>query len=242
MQVAPHTYQAKDIRTGAEAQVKRVFPTRELKYIDPFVLLEEFTLGPAAGFPPHPHRGFEVVTYVEGGSLRHKDNLGHDVDLLAGGAQRITVGSGVVYEESPGISGMAHGFQLWVNLPKELKMRPPDYQEVMPDAIPEARADNFKVRRIIGEGSPVRLHTPVLYEVMEVYRTSHPLYIPLDFASFIYVYDGELHMPGIVRQGEVVLLAGGEQYAVWSDGLVRFLLLEGIPHGEPIYLHGSFVD
>jgi redox-sensitive bicupin YhaK (pirin superfamily) len=115
---------------GEGAFVRRLFPTQDFNYLDPFVLFDEFFVIPPAGFPDHPHRGFEVITYMRGGAFLHRDSMGNEQIIKAGGVQRITTGRGIVHAEMPGTKGVNHGLQIWINLPRRLKGLEPSYQNI----------------------------------------------------------------------------------------------------------------
>ena len=129
--------EAVETAEGAGAIVKRVFPTGQLKHFDPFPLLDEFNIEPPAGFPEHPHGGFEAVTYMLQGGFHHTDNLGNDSTVMAGGAQRFTAGKPIMHSELPGTEGSNRGLQLWIRLPTKLRDLEPTYQQVDPKDIPE---------------------------------------------------------------------------------------------------------
>ena len=122
--------QAFETMEGEGALVYRLMPVAGLRNLDPFVLFDHFVLQAGMGFPTHPHRGFEGITYLLSGSMQHKDNLGNDQTIQAGGAQRFTAGSGIFHSEMPSETEITEGIQLWVNLPQKLKTLDPDYQQV----------------------------------------------------------------------------------------------------------------
>ncbi len=122
---------------GRGARVQRVFPTQLTGYQDPFVLLDDFAVAEPAGFPDHPHRGFEAFTYMIEGGFHHKDNLGNDSVVETGGTQRFTAGKGARHSEMPGSGGVNRGLQLWINLPRSLKKMEPEYEPIHGDDIPE---------------------------------------------------------------------------------------------------------
>jgi hypothetical protein len=228
---------------GAGAVVQRLFPTDQLRHLDPFVLLDEFTVEPSAGFPDHPHGGFEAVTYMLDGAFRHRDNLGNDEVVSAGGVQRFTAGERIVHAELPGSEETSHGLQLWVNLPQELKETEPDYQPVPAAEIPESEDGGIRVRTVVGEGSAVELHTAVRY--LDVRLASGGRFeeeVPGSWNGLIYVLDGELSVAGSsLAPGKGVTFEGGGAVRVTAEGPARFVLIAGEPHGGPIRQRGSFV-
>lgn len=234
---------AVEMEEGEGARVRRVFPTSHLMHLDPFVLLDEFFVEPPAGFPSHPHGGFEAVTYMLEGGFHHTDNLGNDSVVLAGGVQRFTAGRRIVHSELPGTNGLNRGLQLWVRLPNRLMGLEPDYQQVEPLAIPEKDVDGCRVRMIVGEESPVRLRTDIEYldvtlpQQKEFMRAADP-----SFNAILYVLEGALTVSkSRVERGEAAVLTAGNQVKVHSTEKARLVLISGRPHSEPITLRGSFV-
>ena len=229
---------------GAGAQVRRLFPTRRQQHVDPFVLLDEFTVNPTAGFPDHPHGGFEAVTYMLEGAFRHRDNLGNDQMVSAGGVQRFTAGKRIVHAELPGTDKTSHGLQLWVNLPQRLKKIEPDYQPVPSDEIPQREEDGVRVRTVVGKGSPVELHTDVRY--VEVTVESEGVFteeIPEDWNGLIYVLDGEVRVGDeTLDRAEAGIFRGGGEVRVTATETSRFVVIAGAPLDEPIRQRGSFVS
>lgn len=228
---------------GAGAEVRRLFPTRRQQHVDPFVLLDEFTVKPTAGFPEHPHGGFEAVTYMLEGAFRHRDDLGNDEMVSAGGVQRFTAGRRMVHAELPGTEETSHGLQLWVNLPQRLKKLEPDYQPVPSDEIPEREENGVRVRTVVGGGSPVKLHTVVRY--MDVTVGSEGVFtdqIPVDWNGLVYVLDGEVQLENkSLGRGKAAIFRGGGEVRAVAMEASRFVVISGAPHDEPIRQRGSFV-
>lgn len=228
---------------GAGAEVLRLFPTRHQQHVDPFVLLDEFTVTPPAAFPEHPHGGFEAVTYMLDGAFRHRDNLGNDEIVSAGGVQRFTAGKRIVHAELPGTEETSHGLQLWVNLPRRLKEVEPDYQPVPSDQIPEKKEGGVLVRTVVGEGSPVELRTEVRYvDVTMEPGATFSDEIPSDWIGLIYVLEGEVGVgDGTVERGRAAIFKGAGEVRVTAKPSSRLVLIAGAPHKEPIRQRGSFV-
>ena len=246
---------------GAAVELTRVIGQPALSMLDPFLLLDVFGSDRAddylGGFPPHPHRGFETVTYLLAGRMRHKDSAGHEGVIEAGGIQWMTAGRGIVHSEMPEQEqGLLEGFQLWVNLPAVHKMDAPAYQEHPADAIPrESRAHGVVVRVIAGQTStgtrgPVvqPLTEPVYLDVELPAGTQFQEVLPHDHNAFIYVFRGALEAidgngePSRLRAGELGILSHGEQLALQSTSSgVRFLLVAGRPLHEPVARGGPFV-
>ena len=146
---------------GAGVKLKRVIGTRELDHLDPFLLLDEFKNDNPddylAGFPEHPHRGFETVTYMMAGAFTHRDSKGHEGHLTAGSIQWMTAGRGLIHSEMPEQSdGLAWGFQLWLNLPAKLKMTEPKYQDIAQESLPVVETKGLRVKILAGEYESVR--------------------------------------------------------------------------------------
>ncbi|MDG5814331.1 pirin family protein [Chitinispirillales bacterium ANBcel5] len=236
---------AEIIAEGEGARVKRLFPSSKIRDFDPFVLFDEFFVDPFAGFPEHPHRGFEAITYMLEGSFRHKDTLGNDTEVGQEGVQRFTAGRGILHSEMPGRGvSVCHGIQLWLNLPKRLKHIEPSYQQVDKGNLTVFEVPGGTVRTVIGDKSPLKVNTTVSYFDIRLragYSYS-PLFHP-QFSSFIYVYRGKVLCKGLEcgsGQGITLKLSPGDIFkAVDSSG---FLFLTGKPHREPIYHNGPYVD
>lgn len=237
-------YAAVEMAEGAGARVRRLFPTSRCPCYDPFVLFDEFFVEPGAGFPEHPHRGFEAITYMLAGAFRHRDTLGNDEEVGAGGVQRFSAGSGIVHSEMPGEEPLNYGFQLWINLSPEDKKGPPEYQRVVPEEIPVRRTDNAEIRTVVGPGSPVRNRTAMLYlDTRLDAGAEHTVELPPGFRGFVYVYSGELTAGDhTIRSGESLLVECDERVSASSRSAARFIAVAGKPYGVPIVIRGSFVE
>ncbi|MCW5770266.1 MAG: pirin family protein [Rhodospirillaceae bacterium] len=244
---------------GAGVRLNRVIGGQALSDLDPFLMLDEFKSEQGAdyiaGFPDHPHRGFETVTYMLAGRMRHGDNQGNTGLLRPGSVQWMTAGRGIVHSEMPEQEdGLMWGFQLWVNLPAKDKMTAPRYQDIEPEAIPVvATAEGAIVRVIAGKvgdaaGPVSAVATEPTYLDVAVpagKRFDHAL--PPGHAAFIYVFDGDLTVGAgeaaqLVRRGELAALGPGNR-AVLSAGerAGRAILVAGRPLREPIAKYGPFV-
>jgi quercetin 2,3-dioxygenase len=238
---------------GAGVKLNRVIGGPDLPQLDPFLLLDEFRSDDAAdylaGFPEHPHRGFETVTYMLAGRMRHRDNQGSTGLLGPGSGQWMTAGRGIVHSEMPEQeNGLMQGFQLWVNLPAKDKMTAPRYQDIEPGRIPEAETNGARVRVIAGSYGGVRgpvqadatapLYLDVLLEDGEFQAD-----VPLEHNAFVYVYEGSLDIGGrAVARGELAVLRGGDSVAASAgDAGARFILVAGRPLKEPVARYGPFV-
>ncbi|KAK7305198.1 hypothetical protein VNO77_43099 [Canavalia gladiata] len=237
---------------GVGAVVRRSIGRFELKYFDPFLVLDEFSVTAPAGFPDHPHRGFETVTYMLQGAVRHEDFEGHKGTIEAGDLQWMTAGRGIVHSEMPAGQGTQKGLQLWINLPSKYKMVEPRYQEVLSKDIVEAEEDGIKVRVIAGEAlgikSPIYTRTPTMYLDFSLKPGSHLQQpIPKTWNAFVYILEGEGIFGNLKSQPanshHILLLGPGDGLEAWnkSSKLLRFILVGAEPLGEPLVQFGPFV-
>ncbi len=242
---------------GAGVRIRRTIGTPALDYLDPFLLLDEFKSAEGAdyiaGFPDHPHRGFETVTYMLAGSMRHEDHKGNRGELGPGSVQWMTAGRGIVHSEMPmQKDGLMWGFQLWVNLPAADKMTAPRYQDIPAEAIPTAATNDGATLRVVagtvdGSTGPVEgIATAPLYVDVEVAKDSECVIpIPREHNGFVYVFEGE----GVVGEkllaaGQLGVLSRGESEAVrlvTTARKMRLLLLAAKPLDEPMARRGPFV-
>jgi redox-sensitive bicupin YhaK (pirin superfamily) len=235
--------EAVETAEGEGAIVKRVFPTRHLMSFDPFPLLDEFNIEPPAGFPEHPHGGFEAVTYMLQGGFHHTDNLGNNSIVMAGGVQRFTAGKPIIHSELPGTERLNRGLQLWIRLPTKLQGLAPTYQQVDAKDIPEQSVNGPLVRTIVGENSPVKLQNEVTYlDVTLQPKQTFTHDVRRDFNAFIYVLEGAVKIGDAeVGKGEAALLTEGDSIELSAAEPARLVVIGGKPHGEEIVLRGSFV-
>lgn len=243
-QVTRKVLVAAEMQEGDGANVKRLFPTGNFRHQDPFVLIDEFFVTPPAGFPPHPHRGFEAITYMIDGAFRHEDNLGNASTVASGGAQRFTAGKGIVHSEMPGKVGTAHGLQLWINLPQRLKKMDPGYQQVNAKDFPVEKVGNVEIKHVVGGSSPLRLNTLVVYQDISMGSNSnHSITLQPGFTGFLYVLRGSLSVDAQqVSASQAVLLDVTDKFIVSTKTGGRFVLISGLPHDEPIRQRGPYVD
>ena len=229
---------------GDGVEVKRLFPIHGFMNFDPFVLWDHFDIGPGRGFPDHPHRGFEAITYMFDGGMNHKDNLGNESFVSAGGAQRFTAGSGIVHSEMPAEQGHSNGIQLWINLPKKLKKINPSYQQVNENEFPVKDIQGGQVKALVGEGSPIELKTEVLYQHVKLNKlASYQLEFDSTMRGIVYVITGWLSVnQQTVKNDQALFFEDIEQLKFVADENSQFMICIGKPHGEPIHQHGSFVD
>jgi redox-sensitive bicupin YhaK (pirin superfamily) len=245
-----------DTADGAGVKLKRVIGQPALDMLDPFLLLDEFRSDQAgdyiAGFPEHPHRGFETVTYMLAGRMLHGDNHGNKGDLDAGSVQWMTAGRGILHSEMPQQeAGLLWGFQLWVNLPAAEKMTEPRYQDIAPERIPVANpAPGVSVRVIAGElggvAGPVGgvATAPVYLDVSLEPGARIAVPLPEGHSAFAYVFDGkEAKVAGqVLSRSELAVLSKGDSVTLaGTDAPTRVLLVAGRPLNEPVARYGPFV-
>jgi redox-sensitive bicupin YhaK (pirin superfamily) len=241
---------------GAGVRLKRTVGTRGLDHVDPFLLLDEFKseLGSdyLAGFPDHPHRGFETVTYMLAGAMEHRDHRGNHGLLGPGSVQWMTAGKGIIHSEMPRQQeGLMWGFQLWINLPARDKMGPPRYQDIPPERVPEVTAeDGVQVRVLAGEAlgrtGPVEgiVTRPLYLDVRLPAGTRFTQPIPSGHSALAYVYEGAARFGGgeRVEAGHLAVFGPGDGVEIAADGgPARLLLLAAQPLGEPVARLGPFV-
>jgi redox-sensitive bicupin YhaK (pirin superfamily) len=244
---------------GDGVKIRRIAAHGNMGLLDPFLLLDEIASDESAdyigGFPPHPHRGFETVTYMLEGLIRHTDHMGNVGLLKSGGIQWMTAGKGVIHSEMPEqTEGRLHGFQLWVNLPAKDKMQPARYQEFDADIIPVLTLENgTRIKTITGKFSsaegtniegPVKniatnatyfdIHLPAQQSITLPVVNSHNV--------LIYNYIGEISIGNqTVKQGQMAQLTAGEKVTIVAQKNSQMLFLTGEPIKEPIANYGPFV-
>lgn len=246
---------------GDGVRMTRVIASHELRMIDPFLLLDEFRSDQPddyiGGFPDHPHRGFDTVTYMLAGQMRHKDNHGHEGVISPGGIQWMRAGSGIIHSEMPEQKdGLMWGFQLWINLPKTLKLSAPGYQEFDGDGIPVENYSEGVLIHVIagttnnGTTGPVKnIPTDPLYLDIEMEQgatVQQP--IAVNANAFVYVYEGGAeilstdHPPSFLQKGMLGLLSPGDGiHIIAKEPDTRLLLLAAQPLNEPVAWGGPFV-
>jgi len=229
---------------GDGVQVKRLFPMMGFMNVDPFVLWDHFDIGAGHGFPDHPHRGFEAITYMFDGGMNHKDNLGNESFVSAGGAQRFTAGSGLVHSEMPAQQGSSNGIQLWINLPKKLKTINPSYQQINADEFPVNKLNGGQAKIIVGEGSQLKLNTEVIYQHVNLQdNENYKLEIKSNMRGLVYVMQGDLSINNqVVKKDQACFIEHAQLLEFISNGQTEFMICFGQPSGEEIYQHGPFVD
>ncbi len=242
---------------GDGVKLKRIIGSPPLNSLDPFLLFDAFESDQPqdyiGGFPSHPHRGFETVTYMLAGNMRHEDSAGHSGVIRAGGIQWMTAGRGIIHSEMPEQDqGLLSGFQLWINLPAAKKMVKPRYQEKANGDIPiEIREFDTSVKVISGttckQTSGVIVNNelkPIYWDIHQNPPSDFKDCIPMGHNAFVYVIKGEIKIGDSqqkVKAGQLAVLEQGDQFISRSEIQSRYLLVAGQPINEPIARGGPFV-
>jgi len=246
---------------GAGVKLKRIVSQQQKNAFDPFILLDEFGSDEPAdyvgGFPDHPHRGFETVTYMLEGAMLHRDHLGNEGHLRAGDVQWMTAAHGIIHSEMPEQeNGLLHGFQLWINLPAKEKMKPPHYQEFAAAKIPQITlAGGGYIKIIAGEyvtgtqktAGPVTGVTtqPLYFDILLSPQQQLDIPVSVQHTVLVYVYKGELAIgtsDKILKTGQLGQLINGDNIQLATqDQPARCLVLAAIPIKEPVVQSGPFV-
>lgn len=240
---------------GAGVKLRRVIGNQYVKNVDPFLMLDEFKSDMKAdyeaGFPMHPHRGFETVTYLLEGSFRHRDSEGNTGYLKSGSVQWMTAGKGIIHEEMPDqADGPVWGFQLWVNLPSSHKMQAPRYQDIDPSEIPSVEIKAGRVKVLTGEfqgiSGPVKdvVTNPLYFDVhLDLANEAQSFEIPAGKAGFVYVYQGEAQIENhSLKARQLGILGDGDGLTlVATQEKTRLLVIAADPIKEPVVQYGPFV-
>ena len=241
---------------GAGVKLKRSIGTHLIDYHDPFLMLDEFGSENKddyiGGFPPHPHRGIETVTYMLSGEFEHEDSTGAKGRMSAGDVQWMKTGGGIIHSEMPAMTeGKLHGFQLWINMPAKYKMNKPEYIYINAEQMQVYKDNDKKIKIIAGKfedaEGPVKDHNvePVYFDVELEENKEFNFDLPSTHNSFIYLIEGEIkigeqsHDP--VKDSTLILLTRSVKLKVSSLTKSKFLLISGKPIGEPIARGGPFV-
>jgi redox-sensitive bicupin YhaK (pirin superfamily) len=242
---------------GAGVHLRRALGTRELSLLDPFLMLDEFHSDKPEdyepGFPSHPHRGFETVTYMLHGAVEHRDSLGNHGHLGPGCAQWMTAAHGIIHSEmpvhDPG-NPLMWGFQLWINLPAARKLTAPRYQDIPPAQIPVVQLDDAVVRLVAGsaggQSGPVSgiATAPQMMDIALQRRGAVRHAIPAGHNAFVFVFEGEAQLGPErtkVRAGQLAVLGEGETFTARAETNARLLSFAGRPINEPVARYGPFV-
>ena len=240
---------------GAGVKLKRSIGV-EPNYFDPFLMLDEFGSENKddyiAGFPPHPHRGIETVTYMLAGDFEHKDSTGGQGRMSAGDVQWMKTGSGIIHSEMPAMKqGKLHGFQLWINMPAKMKMSKPEYHYINADQMSVHKDVEKQIKVIAGKfknaEGPIKKHNvdPIYFDVELKKGKEFSFNIPAAHNSFIYLINGEIKVGDKkhdnVKDSTLMLLTKGNSLKVSAVSNAKFLLISGKPIGEQIARGGPFV-
>ena len=237
---------------GAGVNLTRIIGSPELNMLDPFLLLDEFGSNDPndyiAGFPPHPHRGFETITYMLNGKWQHQDSAGSEGLLGEGSVQWMTAGRGIVHSEMPiQTDGLARGFQLWLNLPKEKKMIEPAYQDIHAEQVPIVKEVFGTVKVISGDYNgaigPGKSHSPVLILDIQLKEASE-IIIPVDdgWNAFGFIYEGNVKSGKSLSKGQLAVYnTEGNIHFKTNSTQASIYLVAGEPLNEPVARGGPFV-
>ncbi len=239
---------------GAGVSLKRILGQPALRNLDPFLMLDEFgSDNPGeyiAGFPEHPHRGFQTVTYMLEGKMRHQDSAGNSGVIQSGGIQWMNAGRGIIHSEMPEqTEGLMRGFQLWINLPASEKMSAPGYQDIPASQVPELTLDNgVSVKVLAGEfdqiKGPVSTQSvkPLFYDLAFSEDAEQVIDLPIEHQCFCYCYEGCIEIVGEpIVQGELAVFSKGNKLRVKGNAGARLIVLAARPIGEPVVQYGPFV-
>jgi redox-sensitive bicupin YhaK (pirin superfamily) len=251
-----HLIEPQLVLEGAGVLLRRSIAPRQSNEYDPFLLFDHFAFndpveGPIRGFPMHPHRGIETVTYMLEGSVNHRDSLGNSGMIGAGDVQWMTSGRGILHEEMPrrSESGNIYGFQLWVNLPAAQKMGQPRYQEVSAATIPSGTKDGATVRVVAGKWNGINgpvtqiAASPLYLDVKLAPASRFVCEIPSEHTALAYIFEGRGKFAGEeVESVRMAVFGDGDQIEVQTETEgVQFMLIAGKPFNEPIVPYGPFV-
>tara|TARA_A100001388_G_C28715573_1_gene473610 strand:+ start:116 stop:958 length:843 start_codon:yes stop_codon:yes gene_type:complete len=240
---------------GAGVKLKRSIGV-EPNYFDPFLMLDEFGSENkddyVAGFPAHPHRGIETVTYMLAGEFEHKDSTGGKGRMTAGDVQWMKTGSGIIHSEMPAMKeGKLHGFQLWINMPAKYKMNKPEYIYIDSKKMSIHKDEDKQVKVIAGKfekaEGPVKKHNvdPIYFDVELGEKKNFNFKLPKTHNSFIYLIEGEIKIGknkhNQIKGSTLILLNSGEELNISAESKAKFLLISGKPIGEQIARGGPFV-
>lgn len=247
-------WQAISARDGAGVTLKRALGARPELRLDPYLMMDAFSSDDPddyiAGFPAHPHRGFETITYIIDGHMKHKDHLGNEGDLKAGGVQWMTAGRGIIHEEMPQQNdGLLRGFQIWLNLPAKDKMQPAHYADVAAAAMPwQALAAGGEIKLIAGTqtgnqllADASRVTAPIIADVKLV-AGEESLTLPPAHQALVFVFEGAVSIAGQgLKELDAAILSAGDSLTLTADKPARVLLIAGVPLNEPVVQYGPFV-
>ena len=240
---------------GAGVKLKRSIGIPELDFIDPFLMFDEFGSENKddyiAGFPPHPHRGIETVTYMLDGRFKHEDSTGSKGEMGPGSVQWMKAAGGIIHSEMPIMKdGKLHGFQLWVNMPAKLKMNRPSYQNIEPEKIPEFKDREKKIKIIAGKyesklGPAKGFVNPIYLDVELEKEKNFNYQIPPSHNAFVYLVNGEIKIGNKIHNklenSTLIYLTNENNLKIYSVKKSKFLIIAGEPICEPVARGGPFV-
>ncbi|WOG27169.1 pirin family protein [Endozoicomonas sp. 8E] len=250
---------ARPASDGAGVKLKRVMGSGQHKLMDPFLMLDEIRADGSgdlgAGFPAHPHRGIETVSYMKLGGFRHEDHLGNQRSIKSGGVQWMKSGKGIVHSEMPILENdELHGFQIWLNMPAARKMSDPEYLDISENDLPVLSCEGWSARLLLGEVEidGRQLSAPLKREVTDALLLDVSLEedgiakLPLsDKKLMVYVYEGELKLQTdsdqLISQSELAVFAEGDELVLSAERQTGFLIMAGKPLNEPVVQYGPFV-
>lgn len=250
---------ARPASDGAGVKLKRVMGSGQHKLMDPFLMLDEIRTDGSgdlgAGFPAHPHRGIETVSYMKLGGFRHEDHLGNQRSIESGGVQWMKSGKGIVHSEMPILeNNELHGFQIWLNMPAARKMSDPEYLDISENNFPVLSCEGWSARLLVGEVEldGRQLSAPLKREVTDALlldvslKQDSTIKLPLSHKKLmVYVYEGEVKLQTdtdqLISQSELAVFAEGDELVVSAECQADFLILAGKPLNEPVVQYGPFV-
>lgn len=238
---------------GAGVSLTRIIGQRVLPNLDPFLMLDFFGSDKPdeyiAGFPPHPHRGFQTVTYMLKGKMRHRDSVGNEGIIEDGGIQWMNAGKGIIHEEMPQqTAGILKGFQLWVNLPAEDKLSAPGYQDIKPEAVPVIKDEDASVKVLAGEyqgvAGPVKTGKvePLFLDAIWAHPNSLTIPVKSGHNAFVYCYEGSVTIgESLLSRGHLAVLSDGDTLQINGHTDSKAIIVGGAPIKEPVVQYGPFV-
>ncbi len=242
------------VREGAGVKLHRYIGIERSNDFEPFLLLDYFNsadpLDYMAGFPPHPHRGFETITYLLDGSITHEDNKGHKGVIAAGDVQWMTAGRGIIHSEMPSANGRLHGLQLWLNLPAVEKMRAPRYQEMHSTQLPMETNDSGAQIKVIAGTTDKGTHSPItgiatqplLFDIILPPGASMQQHIPNDYQAILLVISGTVRIgEQLVQHDTLAKLGTGDVLFLKGETASQCIMIAAARLHEPITRHGPFV-
>lgn len=250
---------ARPASDGAGVKLKRVMGSGQHKLMDPFLMLDEIRADGSgdlgAGFPAHPHRGIETVSYMKMGGFRHEDHLGNQRSIKSGGVQWMKSGKGIVHSEMPVLENdLLHGFQIWLNMPAARKMSDPEYLDISVENFPVLSFEGWSARLLLGEVEidGRQLSAPLKREVTDALlldvslKAGSTIKLPIgDKKLMVYVYEGQVKLQAstgqVISQSELAVFGQGDGLELSAESQAGFLILAGKPLNEPVVQYGPFV-